>query len=126
MKKTLLTPAEQELAKAFADIQQVTVVEEYRAYYDSEGWITGFAGSGFPKNMDNWVHIPRDLYITHNWNHLRLVEGKIVKIEPIYNWYFQLTKSTKGFKIVKNHAGIILNESDDYQGDTEYYEKRNS
>jgi len=37
-----------------------------------------------------------------------------------------LTKSTKGFKIVKNHAGIILNESDDYQGDVGYYEKRNS
>lgn len=118
-----MTPAEQELAKAFADIQPVTVVEEYRAYYDADGWITGFAGSGFPKNQDNWIHIPRELYITHTWNHLRLVDGKIIKIEPTYNWHFPLTKSTKGFKIVKNHAGIIL-EKDEQYSDVEYYDKR--
>lgn len=121
-----MSPAEQELAKAFADIQPVKVVEEYRAYYDAEGWITGFAGSGFPENMDNWVHIPRELYVTHTWNHLRLIDGNIVKIEPNYNHYFALTKSNKGFKIVKGHAGIILEDHDNYSGQVEYYEKRNS
>ena len=119
-----MTPAELELAKAFANIQPTTVVEEYRAYYDNDGWITGFAGSGFPDNNDNWIHIPRELYVTHNWNHLKLVDGKIIKIEPTYNYYFPLTKSSKGFKIVKNHAGIIIEPGESYTGKTEYYEKR--
>lgn len=123
-----MTPAEQELAKAFANYQpaEVSTVEEYRAYFDDQGWITGFGASGFPENNDNWIHIPRELYVTHDWTNLKLVDGKIIKIEPQYNYYFPLTKRTKGFKIVKYHAGIILEDSEDYSGDVEYYEKRNN
>lgn len=115
---------EEEFLKAFTDIPQITVVEEYRAYYDHDGWITGFGASGFPDG-DNWIHIDRVLYSTDNWANLKLVDGKIIKIEPVYTYNFQLTSSTKGVKVVKNHAGIVVEQQEEYT-DIEFYDNRNN
>jgi hypothetical protein len=116
--------ANEEFLKAFESIKPNEYKEEYRAYYDDDGWILFFTGSGFPEG-DNWVNIERELYITGDWQYLKLVDGKIVKILPNYNHYFPLTKSTKGAKVVKNHAGIILDPSEEYT-DIEYYDKSNN
>jgi hypothetical protein len=111
---------EEEFLSAMQSFIPSNVNEEYRAYYDENNWITGFAGSGFPDG-DNWVTITRELYITHNWSNLRLIDDKIIYVAPVYMHYFQLTKSTKGIKIVRGHAGIVLEELDTYQ-DIEYYD----
>jgi hypothetical protein len=39
--------------------------------------------------------------------------------------YFQLTKSTKGIKIVRGHAGIVV-EADEEYTDIEFYDNRNN
>jgi hypothetical protein len=124
MKKTLLSPAELEFIKAFESIESVEVIEEYRAYYDENGWVTTFCGSNHPAG-DNWISIPKELYITHNHLHLRVVNDKLVKDIPTNKHFFPLTKSNKGVKIVKNHAGLILEPGEAYV-DTEYYDKRNN
>lgn len=113
-----------ELLAAMADITPVEPYEDYRAYYDEDGWVTGFAGSGFP-DSDNWIAIDRTLYITANWDWLRVVNGSIVKQPPIYTYHFPLTISDKGVKIVKNHAGIVIEEGEEYT-DIGYYDKRNN
>ena len=115
---------EADFLSAFTDIVQPVVPEDYRAYYDEDGWVTGFAGSGFPTG-DNWIAINRDLYTTHEWNWLRVINGSIVKQQPVYTYHFSLTKSDKGVKIVKNHAGIVIEEGEEYT-DIEYYDKRNN
>lgn len=121
MKRNLMNIiGEEEFLSAMQSFIPSNVNEEYRAYYDENNWITGFAGSGFPDG-DNWVTITRELYITHNWSNLRLIDDKIIYVAPVYMHYFQLTKSTKGIKIVRGHAGIVLEELDTYQ-DIEYYD----
>jgi hypothetical protein len=120
-----MTSNKQELLDALANLQPfVPVVEEYRAYYDSEGWVTEFKANDFPDN-GNWIHIPKDLYIQHVYQWLRVVDGKIIKEIPNNNHYFSLTRSDKGAKVVKNHAGLLLEPDETYE-DVEYYDKRNN
>jgi hypothetical protein len=54
---------------------------------------------------------------------MRVVDGKICRVEPDYFHHFALTRSNKGVKVVRGHAGIVV--EDDYL-ETEYYERRNS
>ena len=118
---TKILSAEEEFLKAVNNILEVQVVEEYRAYYDEDGWITGFTASGFPEG-DNWIHIDRELYITHNWRDLKLVDGKIVHVPPTYYHYFPLTKSDKGVKVVKYHASVVVEPHEEYN-EVEYYDR---
>lgn len=120
---TNLSPADSEFLKAIESWQPPKITEEYRAYYDEEGWVTGFAGSGFPEG-NNWVNIPREIYVAHNWQNLKVKDGKLIRIEPTYDHLFALTSSDKGFKVVKNHAGILLESGEEYPN-VEYYECRN-
>ena len=115
---------ETELLSAFNNIQPVVMHEEYRAYYDDIGWIIFFAANIFPADNDKWVTISKELYITHNWHQLRVVNGKIIK-QDTHRYYFPLTKSTIGVKVVKNHAGIVVEQQDEYT-DIEFYDNRNN
>lgn len=121
---TNLSLADLEFLKAFESWQAPDVVEEYRAYYDDDGWVTGFAGSGFPEN-GNWITISRDQYVTHEWNNLKVKDDKLVRIETTNNHVFALTLSDKGSKVVKNHAGILIESGEDYPT-VEYYDRRHS
>lgn len=120
---TNLSLADLEFLKAIESWQPPAIVEEYRAYYDNEGQVTGFAGSGFPIE-GNWIPISRETYLAHNWQNLKVKDGKLIHVEPTYNHIFALTISDKGFKVVKNHAGIILEPAEEYST-VEYYERRN-
>jgi hypothetical protein len=116
-----MLPGESEFLQALTSITVSPIVEEYRAYYDADGWVTGFSGSGFP-DTDNWINISREIYVTHDWSCMRVVDGKIFRVEPVYFHHFALTRSNKGVRVVKGHAGIVI--EDDYL-ETEYYERRN-
>ena len=119
-----LSLAEQEFLKAFENIEPVEWEDDLRAYYNEDGKVTSFAGSGYPAG-DNWIAIDRALYNTHEWAWLWVVDGKIVKREPSNNYYFPLTKSDKGVKVVIYHANIVVESHEDYDR-VEYYAKRNS
>lgn len=121
---TKILSAEEEFLKAFENIPNNTQQEEYRAYYNEDGWITGFAGSGFPAE-GSWVTIDKELYTTHNWDNLRLIDGKIIRQIPVYCYKFPLTRSKKGVKVVKCHANIVVEPHEDYE-EVEYYDRRNS
>ena len=116
--------AEEEFLKAFETIEPIEWVEEYRAYYNHEGWVTGFAGSGFPDG-DNWVTIDKELYQSDKWRYLRLVNGKLERQEPKIEYSFPLTPSDKGVKVVKYHASVVVEPYEEYS-EVEYYERRNS
>lgn len=120
-----MNKAEQEFLKAMQDYSPPeTKPDEYRAYYDDEGTVIFFAANQFPLK-GNWININRDLYITHDWTNLKVVDNTIKKVVPTTSFRVQLTKSDRGFSTVKNHAGIILEENEQYL-DIDHYDLRNN
>ena len=122
MTKTL--SEEQEFLAAFESFKPIVVVEDLRAYYDDDGWVYTFAGSGYPEGA-NWIAISRELYQTHNWQWLRLVNGKLIEQKPNFLYKFPLIKSDKGVKVVKHHASLVIEPHEEYK-DVEYYDRRDN
>jgi hypothetical protein len=119
-----MTTTEEEFIKAMESIELVIVKEEYRAYYDNDNKIMSLMANQFPDDNDNWLTITRSQYQTLECQWLWLEKGQIVERKPTYNHYFSLTASTKGVKIVKNHAGIVIESGEEYT-DIGYYDKIN-
>lgn len=124
MKRTyLMSKAEEEFLKAMREyIPPMVKPDEYRAYYDENGWIIFFAANQFPPE-GNWINIDKDLYITHNWTNLKVIDNAIKKVEIDTSFRVQLIKSDHGFRTVQNHAGLILEEDEEYS-DVDYYDIR--
>jgi hypothetical protein len=120
-----MNQTEIEFIKAFQSISPIIVNEEYRAYYDDTGKILYTMANTFPENNENWVPITKIEYQTLECQWLWVEKGQIVERKPTYNYYFSLTLSTKGVKIVKNHAGIVVEPGEKYT-DVGYYDKRNN
>jgi len=116
---------ELEFLKGLMSVEPIVVKEEYRAYYDDTDKILYTAANDFPENNDKWISITKIEYRTLECQWLWLEKGQIVERKLTYNHYFSLTTSTKGVKIVKNHAGIVVDPDEEYP-DIAYYDKRNS
>ena len=100
-----MTTTEEEFIKAMYSIKPVIVKEEYRAYYYKDNKIMYLMANQFPDDNDNWIPITKAQYQTLECQWLWVEKGQIVERKPTYNHYFSLHPSTKGVKIVKNHAG---------------------
>lgn len=120
-----MTPQELEFYKGLISVELIVVEEEYRAYYDDTDKILYTAANKFPENNDNWIPITKTEYQTLECQWLWRENDKIVERKPNYNYYFSLRSSTKGVKIVKDHAGIVVETGEDYE-DIAYYDKRNN
>ena len=120
-----MTSSEEEFIKAINSFKPVVVKEEYRAYYDDDNKITYLMANQFPDDNNNWVEISRSQYQTLECQWLWIEKGQIVELKPTYKHHFSLTTSTKGVKIVKNHAGIVVEPAEEYT-DVGYYDKRNN
>ena len=117
--------AEEEFLLAFANITPIEVVEEYRAYYDCEGKVIFYMANNFIETDLKWVSITREDYQAQDHQWMWVVDSKLVKRLPTYDHYFSLTRSDKGVKVVKNHAGLVLEPDETYK-DVEYYDNRNN
>lgn len=89
---------------------------EYRFYYDEEGNIVSCSMRQHPDG--NYVVVTEDEY--KNYFRYTVVNGKPKLIVHDTGFKVQLKKSTKGYPVVKNHAGIIL--EDETYSDIEYYD----
>jgi hypothetical protein len=119
-----MTPAEEEFLLAFANLTPVEeVVGEYRAYYSSDGKVTFYMANNFIDTDLKWINISQEEYRAQDHQWMWVVDGKLVKRLPTYDHYFPLTRSNKGVKVVKYHAGLVL-ESDETYEDVEYYTTR--
>lgn len=116
---------ELEFLKGLMNVEPIVVKEEYRAYYDDMYKIIYTAANNFPENNENWISITKTEYQKLECQWLWLENGKIIERKPNYNHYFSLRTSTKGVKIVKNHAGIVIEPGEEYL-DIAYYDKRNN
>jgi hypothetical protein len=120
-----MTSAEEEFLLAFANITPVEIVEEYRAYYDSVGKVTFYMANNFIDTDLKWINISQEEYQAQDYQWMWVVDDKLIKRLPTYDHYFPLTRSDKGVKVVKYHAGLVLEPGETYEN-TEYYDKRNN
>ena len=114
-----------EFLKAMESFGSIIVKEEYRVYHDDGGKVLYAAAHKFPDDNNNWVPITKMQYQTLECQWLWIENGQIVERKPTYNHHFSLTTSIKGVKIVRNHAGIVVDPDEEYP-EIAYYDKRNS
>ena len=121
-----IDPAWAELIKAFESglipPADSTVEYEYRLYYNERGDIIQ---STALKNDEivssNYVVVPKDI---HDEQHrYRVVNGELELIKQHAIQTYQLIKSDKGFRTVKNNPALLLEEGEEYL-ECEYYDYR--
>jgi len=92
---------------------------EYRVHYNQLGEIYLCTMQNHPLDTQYLV-VTREEY--DRYFDYYVVNKLLKKIDKDSSYRVQLQKSTTGFKVVKGHAGIVV--EDDYP-DVEYYEYRN-
>lgn len=116
-----MTVNEDEFLKAIAAIQPIIEEPvEYRLYYDALGAITSCSMQAHA--LGNYV--VTDFKTYDCYYHFKVVKNKLVKIDHSAAYTVRLQKSNTGFLVVKNNAGIILENNETYT-DTEYYDRTN-
>ena len=115
-----MSNAEEELLKAFSNIIPVEINEEYRAYYDDENKVRFYMANKFDIDDTKWINISKEEYIAQDYQWMWVENNKLVKKLPSYKYEFPLTRSNNGNRVVKNHAGILLEANEEYP-EIEYY-----
>lgn len=111
------TPSE--LIEALSLIKELpTLTVEYRIHYDAQGMITMCSMQNHPENT-SYIVVDRDTYENY-FRYDRVINGKLRKIIYDPGYRVQLYPSTNGYKVVKNHAALLIEENETYD-DTEYY-----
>lgn len=96
--------------------------EECRLYYYEDGSIIGIWSSDYPTG--NYIVLDNlSLFNTTNTIHLKVVDGKLIKInnKPVIKTC--LVKSTTGQPVVAQHAALALLPGEEYT-DIEYYDRK--
>ena len=112
-----------ELIKAISLIKD-SIVEpiEYRVHYDDSGNIIMCSMQQHPDNSQYLV-VSKDDY--DNYFKYCVVDKKLKRINLDSGYFTPLKKSNTGYRVVKNHAGIVL-ETDENFSEIEYYDNANS
>lgn len=111
----------------FEEVRRLLVVTpdpviEYRLHYDDSGDIVMCSMQEHP---DSNSYIVTDKETYELYFRYRVVNGKLELIKHDHGLMAALVKSTKGFKVVCNHAALLLEPNETYNN-TEYYDSRDS
>jgi hypothetical protein len=119
----------QEEIDFWKEVERLTVpvkplVLEYRLHYNDVGDIVMCTSldTDHP-NSTQYVVVTKEQYDRY-FDYI-IVDGALKKIDrdPTYN--VRLIKSNSGFLVAKNHAGLLLENTETFK-DTEYYGYRNN
>lgn len=100
--------------------------EEYRIYYDDGGNIRWASVRNHPTDIEyNYIVVSEEEHKEHSKYRLNLKTMKMELKPTDTGIKVLLVKSTKGYQVVNKHAGLILEQDDNYQGETEYYGANN-
>jgi len=98
-------------------------VKEFRLYYNDDGSIIGLWETDHPEGNYIVLNHPDEFNQT-NTNQLRVVDGKLKKIEVKTQNRTVLSKGTTGQRVVAGNAGIALYPEEEYNN-IEYYDRHN-
>ena len=114
--------ANDEFLKAFSMLEHIVEEPiEYRIHYNEHGDITQCSMQRHPIDT---VYIVVSKYEYEHYYQYTIVNNKLKIIDRDPGYRVQLKKSSSGYKVVKNHAGLIL-EPDEAYTDTEHYDGTN-
>lgn len=94
---------------------------EYRLHYNELGEIYLCTMTDHLEN-NNYLVVDKDTY--ENYFRYRVENRQLKKIEHDSGYRVQLHKADRGFSVVKNHAGLLLEQNEKYT-DMEYYARNN-
>ena len=111
----------------FEEVNRLLVVTadpviEYRLHYNDTGDIVMCSMQEHPDSTD-YVVVDQQTY--ELYFKYRVVKGKLELIKHDTGIMTSLVKSTTGFKVVRNHAALLLEPNETYT-DTEYYDSRDN
>ncbi len=96
---------------------------EYRVHYNTAGDITMCTAQQHPKNTQYLV-VDCDAYENYFRYRVNVSRKRLEKIDINLGISVQLKKSDKGYAVVKNHAGLLLEDFETHP-DIEYYDTTN-
>lgn len=116
--------SESELLKALAGLVVTPdPLIEYRLYYDESGSVVMcMMQAPFPDN-NSYVVVTKEQYELY-WKY-KVVKGKLELIPTDVGYRTAFVKSASGFRVVKNHAALLLTANEQHT-DIEYYDTRTS
>jgi hypothetical protein len=107
-----------EFLKALQSIHPLPEIEiEYRFYYDDFGKITDCSQTNH-QETGNYIVVTEYEYKHYYQYYIENDKLKMIDINPGYR--VQLKRSSQGYCVVKNHAGIVLELNERYPT-VEYY-----
>jgi len=110
--------SDEEFLKAMMSIEPlVEEPREYRFHYNENGDIYMCTMQNHPEDTEYLV-VDEDVY--NRYYDYYISDGQLKMIDRTSGIRVQLKSSTQGYAVVKNHAGILLENED--CNDVEYYE----
>ena len=114
--------SEDEFLKAWSMIKETPAqIIEYRIHYNDQGDITMCSMVDHP-DSEQYIIVNKkeyDEYYKYN-----VVKNKLKLIDHNPGYYVQLKKSDSGYKVVKNHSGLLIEPVESFD-DIEYYASTN-
>ena len=100
-----------------------TIVEEpkeYRLHYDVGGNIIMCTMQQHPDTTD-YIVVDKETYDNYTKYRVNIGKKTLIKIDTNPGVSVQLKRSSQGYAAVKDHAGILLEQGEEYTN-VEYYE----
>jgi hypothetical protein len=120
-----MSPEEIEFWQEVEKLAKPAPTFEYRIHYNDLGEIIGCTTHA-QDHPDSTNYIVTDKETYTNYFLYKVSNGKLVKIEHTVNYNSMLTKNSSGrFKVVKDHANLLLENNEIYIT-TENYAYRNN
>lgn len=114
----------EEFAKALAELGSTESKSiEYRLHYNDQGDITMCSMLDHPIS-DNYLIVDQLTYDTYFKYRVNVSKKSLEKIASNLGVSVKLKKSDYGYKVVKNHAGLLIEETEEYN-EIEYYAANN-
>lgn len=105
------------------DEKRPKIIKEYRLYYNTDGTVIGLWENSHPAG-DNYIVLDDPgAFNSANTLLLRVHNKKLILLDPRAPAKIRLQKANTGFRVVKGHAALIL-EQEEYP-DIEYYDRTN-
>ena len=115
---------EEEFNQALASFGTIVPeATEYRIHYDDTGRITMCSQQNHPDSQQYLV-VSREEYEGYAQYVVDIEKKKLKKVVVNPGVSVQLKRSTKGYAVVRHHAGLVVEDGELYK-DIEYYESNN-